>query len=278
MRCQTCRTMNRPEASYCQTCGAPLPVAVSPPAPTPVAQPPPEPSAAIGYAAAGARLARPYRAGSVLASVVAGLLCTLIVFDVVNIPIGVALIMHYGAHGYDVDDLAAAEIVQACTGVVQMLVYVTTAILFLVWVYRASSNLAPLGAPSQTISPGWAVGWWFIPFLNLVRPYQAVREIWQLSEPPPDALATAPSAARRGAAWLGWWWAGWLVSNIGGGILARVSIAVESTDGMIALTYASIAADVVTIVAAILAICVVRAIDARQTARHAALYGRQLAM
>lgn len=276
MRCQTCRTMNRPEARYCQTCGAPLPAAAGPPPPPP-AQPPPGPPAAVGYAAAGARLAKPYRPGSLLAASVVALLSTLIVFDVVNIPVAVALIMHYGAHGYDMHDLAAAEVVQACTGVLQMLVYLTTAILFLVWLYRASSNLAPLGATSQTISPGWAVGWWFIPFMNLVRPYQAVREIWQLSEPPRDAAATAPPAARRGAAWLGWWWAGWLVSNIGGVILTRISMETESTDGMIAVTYASIAGHVVEIVAAILAIFVVRAIDARQTALHGALYGRHLA-
>ena len=48
------------------------------------------------------------------------------------------------------------------------------------WIYLASAN-AHLLSDEMTISPGWAVGWYFIPIANLVLPYQAMREIWLAS-------------------------------------------------------------------------------------------------
>jgi hypothetical protein len=45
-----------------------------------------------------------------------------------------------------------------------------TAILFLVWFYRAYRNLVRSGIQDLRYAPGWAVGSWFIPFFNFVRP------------------------------------------------------------------------------------------------------------
>lgn len=84
------------------------------------------------------------------------------------------------------------------------------------WTYRASANAHAI-SNEMTISPGWAVGWYFVPFMNLVRPYQGMREIWLAShfrgnwhgEPAPGLL--------------GWWWGLWLVTNILGNIVFRLS-------------------------------------------------------
>src|SRR4030095_10643316 len=35
---------------------------------------------------------------------------------------------------------------------------------FLIVLHRAYANLSPLKARNLEFSPGWAVGWWFIPF------------------------------------------------------------------------------------------------------------------
>lgn len=56
-------------------------------------------------------------------------------------------------------------------------------VLFLVWFYKAYKNLPALEASRLEYTPGWAVGGWFVPFLNLVRPYQVAREIWIHSNP-----------------------------------------------------------------------------------------------
>lgn len=49
-------------------------------------------------------------------------------------------------------------------------------ILLLIWVYRAATAAAQLGIPARR-SPGWAVGSWFIPVLNLWWPYQSLRDM-----------------------------------------------------------------------------------------------------
>jgi Domain of unknown function (DUF4328)/Protein of unknown function (DUF2510) len=48
-------------------------------------------------------------------------------------------------------------------------------IAFLMWLYRAATAAAHLGLPARR-SPGWAVGSWFIPFLNFVWPWQSMRD------------------------------------------------------------------------------------------------------
>jgi uncharacterized membrane protein YfbV (UPF0208 family) len=72
------------------------------------------------------------------------------------------------------------------TWVVAIGAVVVTAIVYLCWLYRVSTNLPALAVNAQTYSPGWSVGYWFIPFVNLVCPYQAVKEVFEENHPPAD--------------------------------------------------------------------------------------------
>ena len=63
-------------------------------------------------------------------------------------------------------------------------IVVTTAVLVLVWIHRANYNARQLGATDMKISPGWAVGWYFVPVAWFWKPYQAMKEIWQASVNP----------------------------------------------------------------------------------------------
>ena len=54
-------------------------------------------------------------------------------------------------------------------------------VLFCIWIFRANQNARALGAQGMKFSPGWCVGWFFIPIMNFIKPYQAVREIWRAS-------------------------------------------------------------------------------------------------
>jgi hypothetical protein len=151
-------------------------------------------------------------------------------------------------------------------------VYVALVVAFLVWLHRAARNLPALGNPKSKIehSPGWAVGSFFVPFVNLVVPYKAVREIWVKSDPAvrteDDFMFAAPSSAPL---LLGWWIA-WLASNVTSNVAWRLHEEEMSNDklrlvaGLHALAYA------VTVLAAVLAVMVVRGIDRRQAerARH----------
>ena len=82
-----------------------------------------------------------------------------------------------------------------------------TAILLLAWIYRANYNARALGAADMAFTPGWAVGWHFIPIAWFWKPYQAMREIWQASVSPADWKQEV------GSPLLVWWWALWILTT-----------------------------------------------------------------
>jgi hypothetical protein len=81
-------------------------------------------------------------------------------------------------------------------------------VLVCMWIHRAHANLHQSGIDGLEFTPGWAVGWYFVPFANLVKPYGAMRELWHASHGRTgDLAAPAPSL-------INYWWAAWLAGNI----------------------------------------------------------------
>ncbi len=56
-------------------------------------------------------------------------------------------------------------------------------ILLMVWFHHSYRNLASYNNMGLKYSAGWAVGSFFVPLLNLFRPYQIAQEIWTASDP-----------------------------------------------------------------------------------------------
>jgi hypothetical protein len=81
------------------------------------------------------------------------------------------------------------------------------------WIHRAHKNLFDAGFDGLEYTPGWSVGWFFIPFANLVKPFQAMKELWQASLAGND---WNPGDETPGTM-IGWW-ACWLGGNILGNI------------------------------------------------------------
>jgi len=156
---------------------------------------------------------------------------------------------------------AAITLIVFFFALLELIIYVTTVIFFLIWLYRASKNASAFD-PSRGLnhSPGLAVGSFFIPFANLVVPYRAVKEIWQRSGPPDEALLSEPDPP----AWFPAWWLFWLLASFAGNISIRVSFS-DNVPANTA-TMISIVASALSIVAAFFAYLVVNAIDKRQEA------------
>lgn len=69
------------------------------------------------------------------------------------------------------------------------LVLLLTAIPVCLWTFRAHANLHEGGIAGLHFSPGWAVGSFFVPVLNLWVPFQAMRELVNRSEGEPADFA-----------------------------------------------------------------------------------------
>jgi hypothetical protein len=111
-----------------------------------------------------------------------------------------------------------------------------------VWIYRAYANLPALDANEIQFTPGWAVGWFFVPIMNLFRPYQVVRELWNESDPNRFTLSGQVLGEPASGAIVGWWWGLRIVSGVLGQVIFRMSGEAETIDGLLALSYVSIAA------------------------------------
>lgn len=100
---------------------------------------------------------------------------------------------------------------EAIVVLVSTLALLTALIYFLRWVHRLRSNLIALGSDTNT-TPAAAIAAYFVPLLNLVRPYKHLREVWNSSVKPSDprvspvklwwlfVLATGLSASCAGEA------------------------------------------------------------------------------
>ena len=143
--------------------------------------------------------------------------------------------------------------------ILELILFVATVVFFCMWLYRAYANLRALNPANRPDhEPGWAVGSFFIPFVNLVLPYRAVKEVWQKSGLPDEELLSAP----RPPATFPIWWLFWLLSSFAGNISMRVTFD-ESVPESNA-TVISIVASALSIIAALFAYLVVDAINKRQ--------------
>ena len=153
----------------------------------------------------------------------------------------------------------AVALIVFLLAVLEVIVKLATAIFFSIWLYRAYSNLRAFD-PSRRLdsSPGWAVGSFFVPFVNLVIPYRAVKEVWQKSGPPDEALFSEPSPP----SWFPIWWTFWLLSSFAGNASLRASFN-ENIPEQTA-TVISIVASALSVIAGLLAYLIVDLIDDRQ--------------
>ena len=149
-------------------------------------------------------------------------------------------------------------------GLEQVGVYLVTVGFFWRWILLAAHNVRALGARGLEISPGWAVGYYFVPVANLWKPYQAMVEIWKATASP------WTWQQEPGSALLGWWWTFWILTNLAGQLVFRSTMNPEffgGYDGTVAL---SIISDTVDLPLCILAMLLVRKISQRQAALAAA--------
>jgi len=163
-------------------------------------------------------------------------------------------------------EASANDARQQLIGSIQTLLLIGTATLFLMWFHRAHRNLSALGAKELQHTPGWAVGGFFVPILNLIRPYQVACEIWKASDPGYSdgtswkSLGT-PSVVQR------WWWM-FLITGFLGNITLRMMIQNPDTiQDLITLSWINLVTDILDIPSAIFAITMVKQIDQRQETR-----------
>jgi len=216
---------------------------------------------------------KPYASGRVRALITILLLAAGALGSMLSIIVNAALVGMLRDAGdlgapYEIGE-SLTELLYVGVALLQLFVFIATMAAFLLWLHRAYRNLPALGAVKLDTTPGWAVGYFFIPFVNLFKPFQVVKEIWRESTPGMETQTSFGGGySRTGTpALVGWWWAFWIIANVALRVSDRAVTTAGTIEGMLLASWVTIASDALFIVAAALAILVVKRIDEMQEAK-----------
>jgi hypothetical protein len=142
-------------------------------------------------------------------------------------------------------------------------IYIVAGVLFILWFRRAYYNLNVVNPEAASFPEGWAAGAWFVPFLNLVRPFQIMKEIWTGTQNAiPHRLPE-----NRPATLVGFWWALYLISGITAYVLvfwARQGF--SDVSELLSYTTGEVLRELISIAAAIVALQVIKKVSSFEAA------------
>ena len=160
----------------------------------------------------------------------------------------------YTSQELAVADGEASDQRQQVVGIIYMLVFIVSGFLILRWIHRANYNARQLGAKKMEFTPGWAIGYYFVPILTLWKPYQAMKEIWQASHKPSDWSFVKVSPL------LGLWWFLWITSGVLGQAVFRMSIDADELSEFINLNVVTQFSDALAIPLALVTLAIINSI------------------
>lgn len=137
------------------------------------------------------------------------------------------------------------------------LAFLVSVILVAMWIHRGHRNLHEYGLDGLEFTPGWAVGWYFIPFANLVKPFQAMRELWNAS------TGAGESFSSDAPGFMNAWWGTWLLGNIISNISSSMADSFDASTLQLSAMLGA-ASGAFTIVSAWLLLRLIREITAGQ--------------
>lgn len=159
---------------------------------------------------------------------------------------------------------------QQVVGAVVLGVGLVTTALLAVWLYRAYKNLLAFGQSGLRYSPAWAAGSWFVPIVNLFVPFRIVREAWRACDPATHPADPLGWQGVRVPPLLGWWWGVEILAVVAALTASGLAAWAQTTRQYRVVAWADLVWIAVAVFASLLAIRVVRSVQARQDAKHAA--------
>ena len=147
---------------------------------------------------------------------------------------------------------------ESLLGIIYLIAYIISGITFIMWFRRAYFNLHQK-VSWITHSEGWAAGCWFIPIVNLYRPYQIMKELY---------IETKELFTKKGLSekveyttnYLGWWWALWIISGFVGQMIFRSAIrgGADTIEKLITITVTQMILGILGVPLALITVKIIR--------------------
>ena len=125
----------------------------------------------------------------------------------------IGVIQSYLSGDATVDEIEDMQLASSAVQSLAALLYLVVAGFFIAWTYRAYMNLVRTSVEGLRYEPGWAIGAWFIPIFNWIRPKQVVNDIWRAGEAGIE-VRDGSWRDRPVSQLLHWWWAVWVATAI----------------------------------------------------------------
>lgn len=133
----------------------------------------------------------------------------------------------------------------------QLLLFIACAVAILLWIHRSCHN-ARVRSRSLRCTPGWSIGWYFVPIANFWMPYRAMRQIWR------STAEQAGNPTNRAGLLLGAWWTLWILRALAALQMQYGNhIGVETLDVMYAINTWNLWLDSLTLLLSIVFIVMV---------------------
>jgi Domain of unknown function (DUF4328) len=164
-----------------------------------------------------------------------------------------------------------AQFIYALICICSLICFLFTTVFFCMWLHRAHRNLPSLGAEDLKFTPGWAVGWFFIPIMNIYRPLQAVREVWRGSDPENDVSEDMKNILLNKNTLPNQWWLMIFVTGISSKMAGRALDHASTLAQYRVAEFFNLIDDIISIPLAVVTILLIKGIVDRQQSRAAVL-------
>ncbi|TXI65973.1 MAG: DUF4328 domain-containing protein [Flavobacterium sp.] len=158
--------------------------------------------------------------------------------------------------GFTLEEAESNDLRQRIIGIITFGSYILSYIFFILWFRRAYFNLHQV-VKHLEYSEGWAVGAWFVPILNLFRPYQIMRELYVETE---NHISKVKSDYNKklNVTFVGIWWFLWIVASFLDRIGMRLNLNAETLEEINRATKINLANEFFTIPLCLIIIKVIK--------------------
>lgn len=163
------------------------------------------------------------------------------------------------AHGVEVpeDVMDANDMRQGVIDFLNGIASIISVVMFLRWFGRAYHNLHQILDHRLAHREGWAVGSWFVPIINVYRPYQIMKELYLKTK---EWLANKGMEQNLTTHSVGWWWTLWILSGVVAYLCFKLAMMIEpeAIDDAITRNIMYMVSCVVTIPLALITVKVIK--------------------
>jgi len=153
------------------------------------------------------------------------------------------------------ETIKANDVRNGVIAIIYLIIYFISGVIFIQWFRRAYYNLHQI-VKHLSFSEGWAAGSWFVPILNLFRPFQIMKELFE---------ETKKILTKKGINFdenfsiniLDLWWGLWIIDTIIGQIIFHYPS--KTIDDLLESNMLNLASNVIVIILGFITVKIIKA-------------------